>query len=452
MRLIIGDGRNFLTQASRQVRRHRLRAVEPVDHRRVQPVHRRLLEAGAQRGSPTTASSASGRSSTRCRRRTSRSSCSSFAEVFPYTYVFSAEDLSSDVILVATNHPLAARRARARAAASPTRRCARSSSAAASSRPRTSSPTCCSRPTRSRPSPPARRSTPTTTRIIEFARAARSPRLDAHRRSVPGARLRHRVALRPLRSLPRRPRRGRRALEDRAAPGPLAARARQARRRRSLPRRRQAPRRARRTRAPRAWPSSSARRRPTIARSRSPTPPGRSDGPRRARSAQAAGEGAARLPQGRARGARAAPGRTRSWRCASWPESYIDEGGRDLQLLLGYLMYKADLDDVACDRLKPLVDDSAFARAPPVGATTTWRAPSTATACSKRPCATWTSTSTRRQRLRSSGALTTLSNKRMTNGLSAAATLARRASAPPPWWHSRASSSLPRDASNSAVS
>ena len=30
----------------------------------------------------------------------------SFAEVFPYTYVFSAEDLSSDVILVATNHPL----------------------------------------------------------------------------------------------------------------------------------------------------------------------------------------------------------------------------------------------------------------------------------------------------------------------------------------------------------
>src|SRR5581483_8135300 len=31
----------------------------------------------------------------------------SFAEVFPYTYVFSAEDLSSDVILVATNHPLA---------------------------------------------------------------------------------------------------------------------------------------------------------------------------------------------------------------------------------------------------------------------------------------------------------------------------------------------------------
>ena len=29
-----------------------------------------------------------------------------FAEVFPYTYVFSAEDLSSDVIMVAANHPL----------------------------------------------------------------------------------------------------------------------------------------------------------------------------------------------------------------------------------------------------------------------------------------------------------------------------------------------------------
>jgi spermidine synthase len=58
--------------------------------------------------------------------------------------------------------------------------------------------------------------------------------------------------------------------------------------------------------------------------------------------------------------------RARAWAHAlmamrSWPERYIDEGGRDLQLLLGYLMYKADLDDVACDRLKPLVDDSAFA-------------------------------------------------------------------------------------------
>ena len=28
-----------------------------------------------------------------------------FSQVFPYTYVFSAEDLSSDVIMVAANHP-----------------------------------------------------------------------------------------------------------------------------------------------------------------------------------------------------------------------------------------------------------------------------------------------------------------------------------------------------------
>ena len=48
VRIIIGDGRNFLDASRRQVRRHRLRAVEPVDHRRVEPVHRRLLEAGAR--------------------------------------------------------------------------------------------------------------------------------------------------------------------------------------------------------------------------------------------------------------------------------------------------------------------------------------------------------------------------------------------------------------------
>ncbi|HEY2745112.1 MAG TPA: fused MFS/spermidine synthase [Polyangia bacterium] len=58
--------------------------------------------------------------------------------------------------------------------------------------------------------------------------------------------------------------------------------------------------------------------------------------------------------------------RARAWAHAlmfmkKWPESYIEAGGHDLQLLVGYLMYKADLDDVACDRLKPLVDDAAFA-------------------------------------------------------------------------------------------
>src|SRR5205823_9955703 len=45
----------------------------------------------------------------------------SFAQVFPYTYVFSAEDLSSDVILIAANHLLPLDRARlARNFAAPT--------------------------------------------------------------------------------------------------------------------------------------------------------------------------------------------------------------------------------------------------------------------------------------------------------------------------------------------
>jgi hypothetical protein len=38
----------------------------------------------------------------------------SFASVFPYTYVFAAEDLSSDIIMVAANHPLALDLARLR--------------------------------------------------------------------------------------------------------------------------------------------------------------------------------------------------------------------------------------------------------------------------------------------------------------------------------------------------
>ncbi len=58
--------------------------------------------------------------------------------------------------------------------------------------------------------------------------------------------------------------------------------------------------------------------------------------------------------------------RARAWAHAlmymkKWPETYIEEGGHDLELLVGYLMYKADLDDVACDRVKPLADDAAFA-------------------------------------------------------------------------------------------
>jgi hypothetical protein len=50
-----------------------------------------------------------------------------------------------------------------------------------------------------------------------------------------------------------------------------------------------------------------------------------------------------------------------------WPEKWIDEGGHDLELLLGYLLYKAELDDDAVDRLKPLRDDAAYvARRPAV--------------------------------------------------------------------------------------
>ena len=142
---------------------------------------------------------------------------------------------------------------------------------------------------------------------------------DAHRRSVPGARLRHRVALRPLRSLPRRPRRRRREVEDRAAAVALAARARQARRRRSLPRRRQAPRRAAGHARGAAGRARSASARPTIARSRSPTAADDPTGPRRARSAEAAGQGARPTTSRSSARCVRAPGRTRSWRCAPGP-------------------------------------------------------------------------------------------------------------------------------------
>jgi hypothetical protein len=44
----------------------------------------------------------------------------------------------------------------------------------------------------------------------------------------------------------------------------------------------------------------------------------------------------------------------------TWPEKYVDEGGNDLELLVGFLLYKAELNEDAIDRLKPLVDDQAF--------------------------------------------------------------------------------------------
>jgi spermidine synthase len=50
-----------------------------------------------------------------------------------------------------------------------------------------------------------------------------------------------------------------------------------------------------------------------------------------------------------------------------WPEKLIDEAGADFQLLLGYIEYKADISDVAADRLKPLSEDAAtLARRPAV--------------------------------------------------------------------------------------
>jgi hypothetical protein len=57
--------------------------------------------------------------------------------------------------------------------------------------------------------------------------------------------------------------------------------------------------------------------------------------------------------------------RARAWAHAlmairSWPEKWVDEGGGDLSLLLGFLLYKAELDDDAIDRLKPLCDDPAY--------------------------------------------------------------------------------------------
>jgi spermidine synthase len=57
--------------------------------------------------------------------------------------------------------------------------------------------------------------------------------------------------------------------------------------------------------------------------------------------------------------------RARAWAHAlmalkGWPERYVDEGGLDLELLVGYLEYKADLSDEAVDRLRPLLDEPGY--------------------------------------------------------------------------------------------
>ena len=48
-----------------------------------------------------------------------------------------------------------------------------------------------------------------------------------------------------------------------------------------------------------------------------------------------------------------------------WPERYVDDGGKDLQLVVGYLLYKAEMEDDAVDRLKPLATDAAYVKRRP---------------------------------------------------------------------------------------
>lgn len=43
-----------------------------------------------------------------------------------------------------------------------------------------------------------------------------------------------------------------------------------------------------------------------------------------------------------------------------WPEKWVDDAGADLALLLGYVLYKADLPDEAVDKLRPLANDAAY--------------------------------------------------------------------------------------------
>jgi spermidine synthase len=44
----------------------------------------------------------------------------------------------------------------------------------------------------------------------------------------------------------------------------------------------------------------------------------------------------------------------------SWPGRWIDEGGADLELLVGFLLYKTELVDDAVDRLRPLAEDPDY--------------------------------------------------------------------------------------------
>ncbi|MSP61100.1 MAG: hypothetical protein EXR72_12295 [Myxococcales bacterium] len=48
-----------------------------------------------------------------------------------------------------------------------------------------------------------------------------------------------------------------------------------------------------------------------------------------------------------------------------WPESHVDEGGKDLQLLTGFLLYKDELEDDAIARLRPLAADAEYVKRRP---------------------------------------------------------------------------------------
>jgi len=48
-----------------------------------------------------------------------------------------------------------------------------------------------------------------------------------------------------------------------------------------------------------------------------------------------------------------------------WPEATVDGAGQDLSLLLGFLLYKTEMEDDAVDRLKPLAADAAYVKRRP---------------------------------------------------------------------------------------
>ena len=162
--------------------------------------------------------------------------------------------------------------------------------------------------------------------------AARSARLDAHRRSLSGARLRHRMAVRPLRSLPRRARRRRRSAwkTELRLSRSLLAHGKRAAADRFL-------RAAKRHGAPADSRAAQLASLLGEQRDRRPRDPARR-GARTTRSGLAALD-PPKLPEKVAApstSTSSAPFAARAWAHAlmamkKWPENYIEEGGRDLR-------------------------------------------------------------------------------------------------------------------------